>query len=162
MPSRHFKTLSLFLRNSDGLVYLTWTTHVRFEGDMLLRPARPMNHLLPKKNPTRSPITYGNQTWLILYLSKRCQRLSEGKSVGREKAILLAKSADPHRGLLRTDISTFRRMLKSMFSTNSSHREELVGRGGLEPPTSRLSGVRSNHLSYRPTVMQTEAKSGGA
>ncbi len=28
--------------------------------------------------------------------------------------------------------------------------EMMVGRGGLEPPTSRLSGVRSNHLSYRP------------
>jgi hypothetical protein len=28
---------------------------------------------------------------------------------------------------------------------------KVVGRGGLEPPTSRLSGVRSNHLSYRPT-----------
>jgi hypothetical protein len=27
---------------------------------------------------------------------------------------------------------------------------EVVGRGGLEPPTLRLSGVRSNHLSYRP------------
>ncbi len=26
----------------------------------------------------------------------------------------------------------------------------MVGRGGLEPPTSRLSGVRSNLLSYRP------------
>jgi hypothetical protein len=25
-----------------------------------------------------------------------------------------------------------------------------VGLGGVEPPTSRLSGVRSNHLSYRP------------
>jgi hypothetical protein len=26
----------------------------------------------------------------------------------------------------------------------------VVGRGGFEPPTSRLSGVRSNQLSYRP------------
>jgi hypothetical protein len=30
----------------------------------------------------------------------------------------------------------------------------LVGRGGLEPPTSRLSGVRSNHLSYRPDLLR--------
>ena len=29
-------------------------------------------------------------------------------------------------------------------------RAGMVGRGGLEPPTLRLSGVRSNHLSYRP------------
>ena len=28
----------------------------------------------------------------------------------------------------------------------------MVGRGGLEPPTLRLSGVRSNHLSYRPMI----------
>ena len=27
---------------------------------------------------------------------------------------------------------------------------ELVGLGGLEPPASPLSGVRSNQLSYRP------------
>ena len=27
-----------------------------------------------------------------------------------------------------------------------------MGLGGLEPPTSPLSGVRSNHLSYRPVV----------
>jgi hypothetical protein len=26
----------------------------------------------------------------------------------------------------------------------------MVGLGGLEPPASPLSGVRSNHLSYRP------------
>ena len=26
----------------------------------------------------------------------------------------------------------------------------MVGPSGLEPPTSRLSGVRSNHLSYKP------------
>ena len=29
----------------------------------------------------------------------------------------------------------------------------LIGLSGLEPPTSRLSGVRSNRLSYRPMVM---------
>ena len=29
-------------------------------------------------------------------------------------------------------------------------KRELVGSSGLEPPTSRLSGVRSNHLSYEP------------
>ena len=28
----------------------------------------------------------------------------------------------------------------------------LVGLGGLEPPTSRLSGVRSDQLSYRPII----------
>ena len=30
--------------------------------------------------------------------------------------------------------------------------EELVGSSGLEPPTSRLSGARSNRLSYEPIL----------
>ena len=37
---------------------------------------------------------------------------------------------------------------------------EVVGLGGLEPPASPLSGVRSNHLSYRPNV--SSSSDGGA
>ena len=36
---------------------------------------------------------------------------------------------------------------------------KVVGLGGLGPPTSRLSGVRSNHLSYKPfAVLETDAR----
>ena len=34
-----------------------------------------------------------------------------------------------------------------------SKTEQLVGLGGFEPPTSPLSGVRSNQLSYRPITI---------
>ena len=33
---------------------------------------------------------------------------------------------------------------------NLSSLEKVVGPSGLEPPTSCLSGTRSNHLSYEP------------
>ena len=38
---------------------------------------------------------------------------------------------------------------------NAVFRENLVGLSGLEPPTSPLSGVRSNHLSYKPVEVFT-------
>ncbi len=40
----------------------------------------------------------------------------------------------------------------SVFKERSAENlsSALVGSSGLEPPTSRLSGVRSNHLSYEP------------
>ena len=34
----------------------------------------------------------------------------------------------------------------------------MVGLGGLEPPTSRLSGVRSNHLSYKPMLVSASGR----
>ena len=34
----------------------------------------------------------------------------------------------------------------------------MVGSSGLEPPTSRLSGARSNHLSYEPISVPGGAK----
>ena len=43
----------------------------------------------------------------------------------------------------------FLSFLTSLLTPHASRRS-MVGLGGLEPPTSRLSGVRSNQLSYRP------------
>ena len=39
-------------------------------------------------------------------------------------------------------------------------RQNLVGSSGLEPPTSRLSGVRSNHLSYEPISLSLQISGG--
>ena len=38
----------------------------------------------------------------------------------------------------------------SLFAPSAFARLNLVGLGGLEPPTSRLSSARSNQLSYKP------------
>ena len=46
--------------------------------------------------------------------------------------------------------------LISLFSfqgTRGLFTRPVVGSSGLEPPTSRLSGVRSNHLSYEPMFL---------
>ena len=42
---------------------------------------------------------------------------------------------------------------QSFFVSLLSYCTPLVGTSGLEPPTSRLSGVRSNHLSYAPICL---------
>ena len=52
---------------------------------------------------------------------------------------------------------SFRFLLKEAYrDTRRREKTEniriLVGSSGLEPPTSRLSGVRSNHLSYEPMM----------
>ena len=56
--------------------------------------------------------------------------------------------------LISLSLSLF---LYSVFMVrNSAYKCAVVGLGGLEPPTSRLSGVRSNHLSYKPICLSFE------
>ena len=45
------------------------------------------------------------------------------------------------------------RCIEIRASGKSRIHQNLVGSSGLEPPTSRLSGVRSNHLSYEPITI---------
>src|ERR1700692_5008767 len=45
---------------------------------------------------------------------------------------------------------TFRARKQQGCWTPLTHEIDMVGLGGVEPPTSPLSGVRSNQLSYRP------------
>src|SRR5438128_6970729 len=48
-----------------------------------------------------------------------------------------------------------------MFAMTSRSDAAVVGREGVEPSTSRLSGVRSNHLSYRPPCLADLKAAGG-
>ena len=41
--------------------------------------------------------------------------------------------------------------MKGQVCIENSGEKEVVGLPGIEPGTSRLSGVRSNRLSYKPT-----------
>ena len=50
----------------------------------------------------------------------------------------------------RTDDPLLARQVLSQLSYDPETENELVGLGRLELPTSPLSGVRSNQLSYRP------------
>ena len=59
---------------------------------------------------------------------------------------LVQVDSNPFRNSLRTPLVPF------------SLRENLVGPSGLEPPTSCLSGTRSNHLSYEPIFKHSFSK----
>ena len=61
---------------------------------------------------------------------------------------ILFSSADNGDGEIRTLDPLLARQVLSQLS----YAPILMGLSGLEPPTSRLSGVRSNQLSYKPIL----------
>ena len=71
-------------------------------------------------------------------------------------SLVLSPLASPLRGGLKWTRVTLRyrvlilRISSRSFSRHLFPRYALVGSSGLEPPTSRLSGARSNLLSYEP------------
>ena len=90
------------------------------------------------------------------------QRVARGYCMSQATVRLLASTT--HLGSFKSQdtchIPNFQgtpsRLQRQTVSKVCAHLSRVVGLGGLEPPASPLSGVRSNHLSYRP------GKSGGA
>ena len=58
------------------------------------------------------------------------------------------------------EIRTLDPLLARQVLSQLSYAPILMGLSGLEPPTSRLSGVRSNRLSYKPNQNNLIFKSG--
>ena len=65
---------------------------------------------------------------------------------------ILFSSADNGDGEIRTLDPLLARQVLSQLS----YAPILMGLSGLEPPTSRLSGVRSNQLSYKPILKSSD------
>jgi hypothetical protein len=57
---------------------------------------------------------------------------------------------DKRQGVCRQRASPFACEWAKAFNCRSERSTRMVGLGGLEPPTSRLSSARSNQLSYKP------------
>ena len=64
---------------------------------------------------------------------------------------LSSRVAQENGGAMRDRTADLLRAKQALSQLSYSPVIEVVGLSGLEPPTSPLSGVRSNHLSYRPT-----------
>ena len=89
-----------------------------------------------------------------------CQRTSARLNAGRFQMDVRRSSRVSSCGLWPGTTAFFRGKARwrevdprPMSAAATQHREKVVGLGGLEPPASPLSGVRSNHLSYRPNVV---------
>ncbi len=96
---------------------------------------------------SNSPTRAANRRSAFAQSGARALGKPGGGERNRTDDLLLAKQALSQ--LSYTPVSEVRSQV-SIKSDPRSLIPELVGRGGFEPPTSRLSSARSNQLSYQP------------
>ena len=80
-------------------------------------------------------------------------RVANGAATRRYSPFATPYSPDPTGGA-RRDRTDDLMLAKHALSQLSYGPVNLVGLGGLEPPTSRLSSARSNQLSYKPGAVK--------
>ena len=118
-----------------------------YRGARLCLPAPSLrNQKFPSKALEGKNVTFS--TWLTS--TKTDQSHAFGSRQTLSRLGLLAHAKRPIGGLPRDRPQDQRSEDVQKGDAEGHQIKDLVGRGGLEPPTSRLSGVRSNHLSYRP------------
>jgi hypothetical protein len=107
-----------------------------------------------------APLTRGTPDNTDVSLSIRCQFVAIPKGLATCLKIRQSNaSADTLDSMIFILIwVTLRVCKRKHFRALHQSAGLMVGRGGLEPPTSRLSGVRSNHLSYRPQLAANHAR----
>jgi hypothetical protein len=145
-----------------------------------LHDVRQRRHLRPKALGRRKPINHGrcglpaggarrDRTDDLLLAKQALSQLSYGPDAahGADRTRSPGINADPF-GPSRVPDPRDRdpQVAKALSQGSGRPRigrvdvHKLVGLGRLERPTSPLSGVRSNHLSYRPESLRPRAPSG--
>ena len=91
------------------------------------------------------PLFFENKCPLYLFVLTHFLFFIRFSMNSRSLCVLLSSFCLHHRGISPISVSRT--------STFGCRHCRLVGLDGFEPSTSRLSGARSNHLSYRPFLM---------
>ncbi len=96
----------------------------------------------------RTGLAAGSRIFIPGYTSRWWSLSGSNRRPDACKATALPAELKPLTILPRHRLSAVRELSAQSIASIASGK--LVGRVGVEPTTSRLSGVRSNHLSYRP------------
>ena len=125
----------------------------------------------PQMSEDTAKLLWTSQKWLLVSLlaARCCDPPSGGARRDRTDDLMLAKHAlsqlsyspKPNRRGSAARANARRARLRESQGCGCSRRRlrlsNMVGLGGLEPPTSRLSSARSNQLSYKPEPWTRES-----
>ena len=128
-----------------------FTLHfVQFSRYNALRSKASQNRLGSLRSPFPSETDAFVRAWMILWITNQPQLASLAVFL-TENRLLCPRSVYPVRIQSRFAYVAYILLCDFLLS------QGLVGLSGLEPPTSRLSGARSNRLSYKPISLGQRA-----